>query len=258
MQETSELYKELRNAGAKAEKRLTIGESGALIDKAGNSITFGGVRILVASSGPEGGYDESIVSTISTQGQVFPEGGPSVGGTQAGEIDVDMYAPAGTIPRQARLAPFVRLVKDDIHSEWIPQGVYYVDTRDDQDPNGLRRLKLHGYDGMLRAEQDYPASRLDWPAIDTEIVQEIANAMDVTVDPRTWQTMDAGYRLPYSTKYSCREMLGYIGAMYAGNWIMNETGALLLVPLGGLPRETRLLVDQHRETITFGGVRIRV
>lgn len=258
MQETSDLYKKLRAEGAKAEKRLTIGESGVLIDKGGDAITFGGVRILAASSGPEGGYDETMVNTISTQGQVFPEGGPAVGGTQAGEIDVDMYAPAGQVPRQARLAPYVRLVKGEERSEWLPQGVYYVDTREDQDPDGLRRLKLHGYDGMLRAEQDYPASRLDWPALDTDVVKEIAGAMDVTVDDRVWQVMVAGYRIPYPTEYSCREVLGHIGAMYAGNWVMGETGALLLVPLGGLPKETRVLVDETRSAITFGGVRILV
>lgn len=258
MQETSALYRRLLAEGAGVERRLAIGESGALITKAGDAITFGGVRILVASSGADGGYDESIVSEISTQGQVFPDGGPSIGGTQAGEIDVDMFAPAGEIPRQARLAPYIRLAKDGEYSEWLPQGVYFVDTREDKDPAGLRRLRLHGYDAMLRAEQDYPSSRLSWPALDTAVVREIAQAMDVGVDNRVWQVMTAGYRIPYPTEYSCREILGYIGAMYAGNWIMSDAGNLLLVPLGGLPKETRLLVDSTRSTITFGGVRILV
>ena len=103
MQKTSELYKELRAAGAGIEKRLAIGETGSLIDRKGDRITFGGTRILVASSGAEGGYDESIVNTIATQGEVFPDGKPGVGGTQAAQIDVDMYAPAGQIPRQAQI-----------------------------------------------------------------------------------------------------------------------------------------------------------
>ena len=82
MQKTSELYKELRAAGAGIEKRLAIGETGNLIDRKGDHITFGGTRILVASSGAEGGYDESIVNTIATQGEVFLDGKPGVGGTQ--------------------------------------------------------------------------------------------------------------------------------------------------------------------------------
>lgn len=258
MQKTSELYKELRAAGAGIEKRLAIGETGSLIDRKGDRITFGGTRILVASSGAEGGYDESIVNTIATQGEVFPDGKPGVGGTQAAQIDVDMYAPAGEIPRQARLAPYVRLTDGQRHSEWIPQGVFYVDTREDRNPEGLRRIKLHGFDAMLKAEQPYPESRIDWPGLDREVVGEIAAAMAVTVDPRTWEIMTAGYRIPYPADYSCRETLGYIGSMYAGNWIMNDTGELLLIPLWTLPEETRLLVAADRRAITFGGVRIRV
>ena len=259
MQETSELFKKLLAKGAGTEKRLAIGGKGVLIDKSGDAITLGGVRLLVDNAGPEGGYDESIVSSITTQGQVFPDsGGPAVGCTEAGEIEVDMFSPTGQIPRQARLAPFIRLTDGTEHSEWLPQGVFYLDTREDQSPDGLRRLKLRGYDGMLRAEQDYPSSRIDWPARDTEVIKEIAAAMAVSVDPRTWETVTEGFLIPYPTEYSCREVLGHIGAMYAGNWVMNEIGDLLLIPLGGLPPETRLLVDEHRDRIVIGGVRLLV
>lgn len=259
MQETSDLYKQLLSEGAGVEKRLAIGESGTLIDKSGDSITFGGVRILVASSGADGGYDESMVSSITTRGQVFPDGGgPVVGGTESAEIEVDMFAPAGNIPRQARLAPYVRLTDGDKHSEWLPQGVFFLDTREDQNPDGLRRLKLRGFDGMLRAEQDYPSSKLDWPALDMDVIREIAAAMDVTIDDRVASVVTAGYRIPFPADFSCREVLGHIGTMYAANWVMSDTGALLLIPLGGLPKETRLLVDKTRSAITFGGVRIRV
>lgn len=258
MQKTSKLYRELYAAGADVEKRLAIGETGVLISRQGDSITFGGTRILVASSGADGGYDESIVNAVETKSDVFPEGGPGVGGTQSAQIDVDIYAPAGEIPRKARLAPFIRLTDGVRHSEWVPQGVFFVDTREDVEPNGLRQIKLHGYDGMLAAEQPYPSSKLSWPALDTQAVAEIANAMGVPVDPRTWDVMTAGYRIPYPADYSCREVLGYLASMYAGNWVMSDDGALLLIPLWSLPAETRLLVDKDRQNITFGGVRILV
>lgn len=258
MQGTSKLYRELFAAGADVEKRLAIGETGVLIDRQGSGITFGGTRILVASSGADGGYDESIVDTVETKSDVFPDGGPGVGGTQAAQIDVDMYAPAGEIPRKARLAPFIRLTDGVRHSEWVPQGVFFVDTREDVEQNGLRRIKLHGYDGMLAAEQAYPSSKLDWPALDIQAAEEIANAMGVPVDPRTWDAMTAGYRIPYPADYSCREVLGYLASMYAGNFVMSDDGALLLIPLWSLPAETRLLVSEDRQTITFGGVRILV
>lgn len=259
MQETSEKYKKMLAKGAGVETRVSIGDSGVLIDGSGDSITIGGVRLLVDDGGPNGGYDESMVCAVTTSGQVFGgSGGPTAGSTEAGEIEVDMFAPAGNIPRQARMAPFVRLVDGEEHSEWLPQGVYYLDTREDREPDGLRRLHLQGFDGMLRAEQDYPSSKLDWPAKDTDVVKEIATAMNVQVDPRVWDVMDGEYLIPYPTEYSCREVLGHIGAMYAGNWVMNETGDLLLVPLGGLPPETRYLVDDTRSAILIGGDRILV
>ena len=55
-----------------------------------------------------------------------------------------------------------------------------------------------------------------------------------------------------------REGSDYIGSMYAGNWVMSDTGELLMIPLWTLPEETRLLVAADRRAITFGGVRIRV
>lgn len=258
MQKVSKLYQELLAEGAAVERRLVIGERGVLINKRGNAITVGGVRILVASGGPESGYDERIVDKIETKSGVFPGEGPSVGGTQAGEIDISMYTPAAAIPRRARLAPFVRLTDGERASEWIPQGVFYLDTREVSDPDGLTTVKLHGYDAMLRAEQSYPSSTLGWPARDKDVVQEIAQAMDVGVDPRTWETMTGNYQVPYPGDYSCREILGYIAASYAANWVMTDAGALLLVPLGGLPKETRLLVTRRGQYITVGGGRIRV
>ena len=258
MQKTSKTYQELLAAGAAVERRLVVGESGVLINERGDAITVGGVRILVASGGPESGYDERIVDTVETKGEVFAGPGPTVGGTQAGEINVTMYPTAAEIPRRARLAPFIRLTDGEKFSEWLPQGVFFLDTREEEEPDGLKKLRIHGYDAMLRGEQNYPASTLDWPAVDTAVVKEIAGAMGVDVDPRVWEIMDGGYRIPLPTGYSCREVLGYIGCMYAGNWIMSDTGTLLLVPLGGLPQETRLLVDKAGNYITVGGVRIRV
>lgn len=258
MQKTSKTYQELLAAGAAVERRLVVGESGVLINERGDAITVGGVHILVASGGPESGYDERIVDTVETKGEVFAGPGPTVGGTQAGEINVTMYPTAAEIPRRARLAPFIRLTDGEKVSEWVPQGVFFLDTREVEDPDGLTKVKLHGYDGMLRAEQDYPSSHLEWPATDTDVVREIAAAMDVGVDARTWDTMTGGYKIPYPADYSCREILGYIAASYAGNWVMTDVGALLLVPLGGLPKETRLLITETGRYLTVGGVRIRV
>ena len=56
MQATSALYRELLTGNYTVETRVSIGDSGLLIDKSGDYITFGGVRILVSASGADGGY----------------------------------------------------------------------------------------------------------------------------------------------------------------------------------------------------------
>jgi len=172
-----------------------------------------------------------------------------------------MLKPSGNIEGMSRIAVYVRLVSDDgEYSEWLPQGVFYADSIDqDADEDDVQWLKIHGYDAILFAEQDYPAdSKLAWPAKDIDVVREIAQAMGVTVDPRTAEIMRSAYPVQYNPEYTCREYLGYIAAMYAGCFLVSESGELLLVCFWNIPKETRYLIDTHGYAITFGGDRIVV
>lgn len=259
MQQTSEKYRALLSGDHRVETRLSIGDIGCLIDQRGDRITFGGVSILVGASGADAGYDESVLVNLKTKSQMFSGNTPEVGSCISGEIDVEMLKPAGTIPRQARLVPYVRLTDGVTTSEWIQKGVYFVDTREtDVSEHGVEWLHLHGYDAMLRSEQSYPPSRLSWPARDIDVVREIAAAMEVSVDRRTAELMTFGYQIQYPADYSCREVLGYIAAMYAGSFVMSDLGEMRLVTLYGIPPETNYLIDHAGDAITFGGMRIRV
>lgn len=264
MQPTSELYKSLfadlvaGKPGVRYETRMTIGDTGTLIDRKGNSITFGGVRILVGSSGPDSGLDESKLISVKTALRVFSSDTPSVGDCVSSEIDVSLLQPAGTIPRQARLVPYVRLTDGPQHSEWLQQGVYFIDIRETSGSDSLKKMTLHGYDAMLKAEADYPPSNLQWPALDIDVVREIAESMVVSVDDRTVAIMTRGYEIEYPADYSQRETLGYIASLYAGCFVMSDLGELRLVQLAGIPPETSYLVTGDGQAITFGGVRIRV
>lgn len=259
MQATSDLYKELLASPHWKETRLVIGETGKLITKLGESITFGGVSILVGSSGADGGYDESNLISIDTSVRIFSENVPTVGCCVSGEISVEMLKPLGEVPRQARLVPYVRLTDGTRHSEWIQKGVYFVDTREErEDGSNIKILILHGYDAILKTEQDYPASTLQWPARDIDVVREIAQFIGVDLDSRTAEIMTRGYSVQYPGEYTCREVLGYIAAMYAGCFVMSDLGELRLVTLHGIPAETRCLITDANQAITFGGVRILV
>ena len=259
MQQTSQLYQQLLATNYTIETRLAIGETGVLITKQGDSITFGGVSILTGATGADGGYDESILISMETDSSVFSEESPNVGDCVSSQIDVEMIKPNAELPKRARMVPYVRLTDGIRHSEWIQKGVFYIDTRTKkEDGSSIEKIVIHGYDDMLKAEQDYPSSKLSWPAKDIDVVREIANFIDVNIDTRTIPIINRGYTIQYPTGYSCREVLGYIAAMYAGCFVMSDMGELRLIVINGIPKETRCIVDSSGFAITFGGDRILV
>lgn len=266
MHETSALYKELFAQyqtgvpGVRFETSLAIGETGVLITKAGDSITFGGVSILVGASGGDGGYNESLLMPGMIVSQaMFTSESPAVGQCVSAEIDVKMLKPFGEIPPMARMVPYVRLTDGVRYSEWIQKGVFYIDTREKvEDGSSIEKIKIHGYDDMLKAEQDYPSSTLAWPAKDIDVVREIAAFLGVSIDSQTIPIINRGYTINYPAGYSCRDTLGYIAAMYAGCWVMSDLGELRLITIHGIPKETRYLIEPTGFAITFGGDRILV
>lgn len=143
---------------------------------------------------------------------------------------------------------------EELTSEWLPQGVFYIDTREvTANNNGLNILTLHGYDAMLKAEQPYSSNATVSDAPDTEYVQAIADAIGVEVDARTWDIM-SGYTIPMPLGYSMREVLGFIASAYIGSFVMTDDGKLRLVSLLGLPDRPgeTLLGDEQGNAIVFG------
>ena len=258
MQETSPLYKRLlAGPGHWKEYALVIGESGVLVDEFSNRITFGGTAILVATTSAESGFRESSIISMSTQKSIFSESNPTVGNCIAGQITVEMMKPKGDIPRRARLAPYVRLTNGKEHSEWIQKGVFFIDHREySGDEN--ERMVINGYDHIILTEDEFPSSTHEWPRTDIDVVKDIATEIGTDLDSRTVQIMNKGYKINYPAGYSMREVLENIAAMYAGSFIMSDTGELLLVTMFGIPRETSYLIDNVGFAITFGGDRILV
>lgn len=150
-------------------------------------------------------------------------------------------------------------------SEWLPKGVYYIDTRQtSHNDDGVTLMELHGYDAMLKAEQYWGDDMMPsggWPddgLTDIQVVQMIAAKMGVEVDSRTVTDMDGGYKIPMPIGYTLREVLGYLAAPYLGCFIMTEQGKLRMVSILDLPPETNYLIDNAGYAITFGGDRILV
>lgn len=231
MQETSSIYKQLlADPGHWKEYTLVIGESR---------------------------FREGSIISMSTQKSIFSNSNPSVGNCIAGQITVEMTKPKGDIPRRARLAPYVRLTNGKEYSEWLPKGVFFIDHREySGDEN--ERMTIYGYDHIILAEDEFPSSTNIWPRKDIDVVRDIANEIGITLDIRTVKIINKGYLINYPVGYSMREVLENIAAMYAGSFIMSDTGELLLVTMFGIPRESSYLIDNVGFAITFGGDRILV
>ena len=203
-------------------------------------------------------FMEDLIS-VKVSRKVFPEDTPSVGGCRAGEIFVEMFNPKITIPRRQKMVLSSRITDGSRASEWLDKGSFYIDTRQVKDKDTpLERLVIHGYDALIKAEKDYPSSDMEWPAKDIDVVYEIADAIGVDVSPETVEAMTDGFEIQYPADYTCREALGYIAAMYAGCFIINDRGELHLVTLNGIPKETYYLVNESRIPILIGGVPILV
>ena len=201
-------------------------------------------------------YGPSQLKGISITGGVFPSNSPAVGSCVSAEIDLTLKSPSATIPRMAKIEPFIRITNDLLTSEWLPKGVFFIDTRETTKNGGVEQLTIHGFDAMLKAEQDCPLS--GFPKTDLATVQQIAATMGVQLDPSVSSQINKGYTIQLPAGYSCREVLGYIAAAYAGCFIMDDYGKLRFIALNGYPEETNLLINAAGLYITFGGDRIIV
>lgn len=194
----------------------------------------------------------SIKTCIETM-----SGSPGVGKAVATEIDVEILNPSGSVPLMAEMDLYVRAKSASLNltSEWLPQGVFFVDTRKTtSNDNGLDVLTIHGYDAMLKTEADYPNTDHDWPYKDKSVVAEIATAIGVSVDSRVNSYITSGYMLDLPAGYTMRETLEQIAAAYGGNFIMSAEGKLMFIPLYGLEytEKGNYLADENGNALVFG------
>ena len=249
MQQTSQTYKTLLAAGAPKEVRALIYQTNSAYNVYGQ---------------------DKIVSATTRVAMIDRE--LSIGNCIAKELHlvVRNFVGMPVIPRMAKIVMQFRLNDGTTTSEWLPKGTYFIDTRDEG--NGV--LEIDAFDPMLKAEQSFTkaGNQGTWPRSDVSVVQTIATALGVSIDSRTTAIMTKGYQINYpgivldngTPQYSkdgamsMRQVLGYIGAMYGGNWVVTDENMLRLIVLGDIPKLQALLIDEHGNYITMGGYQIYV
>lgn len=201
------------------------------------------LRVYVKAYGT---VEKSSVVSVENERFDIPSGASVSGGNV-------IFSPTVEVAVVGETVEFPVDGEEYIESEWLPQGVFFIDTRKiTANENGLDILTIHGFDAMLKAEQDYSSNAVVGDNYDTAYVQAIAGEIGVDVDSRTWTVMQGGHLIPFPLGYSMREILGMIAGIYIGSFIITEEGKLRLVSLTELPQETNLLITEDGDVLVFG------
>lgn len=200
-------------------------------------------------------YGEGVLLEIEINRSVFASS-PVLGSCISAEIDLSLIKPTVEIPRMALIEPYVRITNGTLTSEWLPKGKFYIDTREYTKNDAVDVMKIHGFDAMLMAEQLCPIE--NFPMTDIQAVNAVSTFLGFTLDSDITSQVNHGYTVPIPAEYSCREVLGYIAAMYAGCFVMDDFGHLKLITINSMPAETSFLINGAGLAITFGGDRILV
>lgn len=199
-----------------------------LLDSDGNYILDSSGNTIGDNASVDGYffYGEDRLISVKIDGGLFPAETLTFGGCVSRQIELSFYLANAEIPRMGRINPRVRLTNVETSSEWLSKGIYFIDTRDYDDATGI--ITLVGYDAMLKAEETYIQSGDvgTWPRTMASVAADIAERMDVELDSRSRLE---NYSVQLPTGYTMREVLGYIAAAHAGNWIITDEGKLRLI-----------------------------
>lgn len=198
-------------------------------------------------------YDIGNIYGASLDYSVLPNNVPGVGGTNAKQLSVTIL-PKSEIGRGEQVQVQMRVsVRSGLiaQSEWIPKGTFFVDTREIS-ADGLRTT-FHCYDAMLKGDADFMQSThidpWDQNTTDADVVADIATILGVPVDP---SNVLGGYTIQRPVDgLTVREVLGYIGALNGGNFIVSEQNKLKLIKLVS---DRSLLATEEHQPILFGNV----
>lgn len=173
-------------------------------------------------------YGENALVSVETENNLFAEEAPSCGNAVSGTITAKLRTPNTIIRTKARMELFARVTSGGLTSEWIPKGVYFLDTREKQKAkNGEDTIiVLDGFDAILMGEQEY-APTGNWPKSDAEVLDEMCWILGVEC---AWQP-DNNFPIQKPTGYSVREIIGYIAAMHGGSATIDDNGKLKFVGL---------------------------
>lgn len=216
-------------------------------------------------------FEQNDIFSMKISRQLFNGEYPTIGSCVSAEIDLVIKKPNVTIPRNAVIAPYYRVTNGTASSEWIPKGIFWIDTRQEtKNPYGVDTLTIHGYDDMLKLSQK--VANFNSIKILTFLSKLFNDGIVLQLDSLAFYSYPDLDRVRNGVIYDCkgktyREILSAIGMKLCVNFVIDEISEGVDTPIYGLtfipfepiaPEANSFLIDESGNYILVGGDRIIV
>lgn len=180
---------------------------------------------------------EDIVSgTLSVSSMLFDSSGFAIGGAYASECRLSLYNDDGSwnaIPLDGatlRIESGILLPDDTI--EYVLLGTFIID----QPGRPYRVLSIGAADRLILLDVPFVDVDITFPATNLQTIAAIAAHCGVTLSPAWLTALNIGYTVTErpTDDLSCRDVVGMIAAMAAGNARASREGLIDLVTLPDL------------------------
>lgn len=184
-------------------------------------------------------HDSTSVVAFDIEDRLIPSEDFTIGAVIASKLSIQIRT-SDTIPANASIAPYVRLNGDMGPTDWIPLGVYFVDTRGYQ--NSIWTFSC--YDKLILSQQPY-VSVLTYPATMAAVFSELCGQLGVTADPSV--VINPAYMIPYhDLDVTMHDMLSYIASAHGASVrITKDTEQIAFVKFSPTADEIPILASDY-------------
>jgi len=184
-------------------------------------------------------YDNTSVIDLTIEDSVIASEDFTLGIVNSAKLSISLKT-EDVIVANAKIEPYVRMNGDGGYTEYLPLGVYYVDSRNFQN----QVWKFTCYDRLILTQQEY-ISALTFPETMQNVFDEICTQLSFVVDDSV--TINPTYMFPYNPVelFTIREMLGFIASAHNSSVKMTKDGKLTFVSYSASATSTALIASDY-------------
>ena len=172
-------------------------------------------------------YTDSDIIDVDIEDAIISSSDFELGAVISSKLVLSLRT-SGEIANNAEIKPSIRFVVDGDPTEWIQQGVMYIDSRF----KITTVYKFSCYDKLITATKDY-FTDLEFPNTMYQILVELAYNLGIEIDESTLEMINVAYTVstkPEDGTYSFRDIIKFIAISHGCSARMNSIGKLDFVP----------------------------